>query len=345
MKNNNPIILPAEWAEQDGVMLTWPNENTDWNDMLGRVIEVYIRLATEIVDYEKLLIVCDDKAKVSGHFSAAQLEKITLCQLPYNDTWARDHGPLITFNDGRPAINDFGFNGWGGKFDAGLDNQITERLFKLGTFNAEVAYIDRKNFILEGGSVESDGQGTLLTTSACLLNRNRNSRLGQSDIENTLKESLGVQRILWLDHGHIEGDDTDSHIDTLARFCSESTIAYVQCSDINDPHYADLKRMEEQLKTFSTNKGAKYNLTPLPMVSPVFNSEGKRMGATYANFLIINRAVLLPVYGAPEDPTAVRIMSQLFPDRNIIAINCLPLIEQNGSLHCVTMQLPKNVLK
>lgn len=342
---NNPIIFPSEWAEQDGVMLTWPDENTDWNGILERALETYIQLSGEIIRYEKLLIVCNDKNRISKHFTEAQLEKIGFYELPYNDTWARDHGPLTTINNGRLTVNDFGFNGWGGKFDARLDNRITGELFGRGAFSADVDYIDRKNFILEGGSVESDGQGTILTTSACLLNPNRNGHSTKSEIEKKLYESLGAQRILWLDYGHIEGDDTDSHIDTLARFCNKNTIAYVQCTDENDSHYRDLKRMEEQLKTFSTGAGEKYNLVPLPMVSHIFDSEGKRMGATYANFLIINGAVLLPVYNAPEDARAAEILSEVFPRRNIIAVNCLPLIEQNGSLHCVTMQLPKNILR
>lgn len=264
--------------------------------------------------------------------------------MSYNDTWARDHGPMATIRQGELFINDFGFNGWGNKFDARLDNLITEGLFNQKAFGAEVRYNNLRDFILEGGSIESDGNGTILTTSACLLNPNRNPGFSKADIESKLAETLGTTRVLWLDHGHLEGDDTDSHIDTLARFCNESTIAYVKCTNSADSHFEDMALMEAQLKSFTRVDGEPYTLVPLPMVSPIYNSEGARMGATYANFLIINKAVLVPVYGVPEDNHALEILAGVFPDREIVGINCLPLIKQNGSLHCITMQIPKGFL-
>jgi agmatine deiminase len=338
------IVLPGEWAEQDAVMLTWPGVHTDWADIIDEAEGTYISLASEIVCRQDLLIVCDDVDRVRNFFTSAQQQRIRFFELPFNDTWARDHGPVGTYNNGQPMVNDFGFNGWGGKFDASLDNQLTSALFNLKAFAGDVQYKNCRDFILEGGSIESDGMGTLLTTSACLLNPNRNPDWSKSTIENKLSEILGLHRVLWLDYGHIEGDDTDSHIDTLARFCDENTIAYVQCTDESDPHYSDLNRMEKQLSTFVNNYGEPYRLVALPMASPVYHADGQRMGATYANFLIINGAVLVPVYGVPEDEQALGILADIFSDRQVVGINCLPLIKQNGSLHCITMQIPKGFL-
>lgn len=345
MTENVQIVLPGEWEEQDAIMLTWPGASTDWAGILDEAEKTYINLASEIVKRQDLLIVCDDTERIRSFFTPAQHQNIRFFELPYNDTWARDHGPVGTYRDGKPILNDFGFNGWGGKFDAGLDNQLTAALFNLKAFAGEVQYNNCLDFILEGGSIESDGQGTLLTTSACLLNPNRNPGWSKSSIESKLSEILGLHRLLWLDYGHIEGDDTDSHIDTLARFCDENTIAYVQCTDESDPHFSDMSRMEEQLRSFVNNYGAPYRLVPLPMASPVYHADGQRMGATYANFLIINGAVLAPVYGVPEDELALGILADIFCDRQVVGINCLPLIKQNGSLHCITMQIPKGFLK
>ncbi len=344
MVGESSILFPAEWSEQDGVMVTWPDKGTDWAGLLDDAEQVFIAIASEIVKREKLIIVCRDKVRVGNNFSEEQKKSIRIVELPYNDTWARDHGPLSILNNGHPTVLDFGFNGWGDKYNACLDNQISVGLFRKGLFSPETGYIDCNDFILEGGSIETDGQGTILTTSACLLNPNRNPWYSKSDIEDKLQELLGVNRFLWLDYGHLEGDDTDSHIDTLARFCDEKTIAYVQCSNQEDAHFEELSRMEVQLKTFKDQNGHPYHLIPLPMVSPLFNEEGQRMGATYANFLIINGAVLVPVYGVQEDVEAIKIIEGIFPGREVVGINCLPLIRQNGSLHCITMQIPKGFL-
>lgn len=338
------IYFPAEWEEQDAVMLTWPNSMTDWADILMEAEQTYLSIAKEIVRRQQLIVVCNDRYSMEEKFSEDERTNIRFYEIPYNDTWARDHGPIITFRDGNAILNDFGFNGWGGKFDARLDNLISESLYKAKAFHNEVIYRDLRDFVLEGGSIESDGKGTILTTEACLLNVNRNPQYGRTAIEDRLRETLGATRILWLKHGFLEGDDTDSHIDTLARFCDEETICYVQCTDPEDPHYPALRAMEEELRCLKTQLGNPYRLVPLPMVSPLLNSDGERMGATYANFLIMNGAVLVPVYGTPEDNQALEILSGTFSDRNVVGINCLPLVKQNGSLHCITMQIPKGVI-
>lgn len=339
------ILFPAEWYPQSGIQLTWPHEETDWAYMLDEVTTCYIELAREIARRERLLIVTPHPEQVKQLLQGVvDLEAVTLAQCPTNDTWARDHGGITLLCDGTPAIYDFKFNGWGLKFAANYDNLITSALCRQGRFNAR--YENRLNFVVEGGALESDGAGTLLTTSECLLSPNRNGEWSQARIEEYLKETFGVQRVLWLDHGYLAGDDTDSHIDTLARFAPDGTIVYVQCTDPTDEHYEALRRMEEQLRTFTTLEGAPYRLLPLPMADAVYDENRERLPATYANFLIMNDAVLYPTYRQPSnDLAASRVLQQAFPDREIVGIDCSPLIRQHGSLHCVTMQYPKDVLR
>lgn len=339
------ILFPAEWYPQSGIQLTWPHEETDWAYMLDEVTTCYIELAREIARRERLLIVTPHPKQVKQLLQGVvDLEAVTFAQCPTNDTWARDHGGITLFCDGTPAIYDFKFNGWGLKFAANYDNLITSTLCRQGRFNAR--YENRLNFVVEGGALESDGAGTLLTTSECLLSPNRNGEWSQARIEEYLKETFGLQRVLWLDHGYLAGDDTDSHIDTLARFAPGDTIIYVQCTDPTDEHYEALRRMEEQLRTFTTLEGTPYRLLPLPMADAVYDENGERLPATYANFLIMNDAVLYPTYRQPaNDRAAAQVLQQAFPDREIVGIDCSPLIRQHGSLHCVTMQYPQNVLR
>ena len=339
------ILFPAEWYPQSGIQLTWPHEETDWAYMLDEVTTCYIELAREIARRERLLIVTPHPEQVKRLLQGVvDLEAVTFAQCPTNDTWARDHGGITLFCDGTPAIYDFKFNGWGLKFAANYDNLITSTLCRQGRFNAR--YENRLNFVVEGGALESDGAGTLLTTSECLLSPNRNGEWSQARIEEYLKETFGLQRVLWLDHGYLAGDDTDSHIDTLARFAPGDTIIYVQCTDPTDEHYEALLRMEEQLRTFTTLEGTPYRLLPLPMANAVYDENGERLPATYANFLIMNDAVLYPTYRQPaNDRAAAQVLQQAFPDREIVGIDCSPLIRQHGSLHCVTMQYPKDVLR
>jgi len=328
-------LLP-EWAKQQFVQLTWPHEGTDWADMLEEVQTCFAEIARNIVRFESLLIVCSDKSAVKNQIDGADLSKITFVELPSDDTWARDHGGITVLEDGKPVIYDFTFNGWGLKFSAELDNRITRKLWDKGIFGKTTGYKDRLNFVLEGGSIESDGEGTLLTTTECLLSDNRNN-LSKEAMELRLKEYFGLKKILWLHHGYLSGDDTDSHVDTLARLCSADTIAYVKCEDETDEHFRALKQMETELQHFSTPEGKPYHLIPLPMADAVYDG-GDRLPATYANFLIINGAVLVPTYDSPKDSIALSQLQVAFPGREIIGINCIPLIKQHGSLHCVTMQ-------
>ncbi|OZG73690.1 agmatine deiminase [Hahella sp. CCB-MM4] len=341
------IVLPAEWAPQCAVLLTWPHEQTDWAENLPQVETTFLEIAKAVCKYQNLIISCqsfDRLEKIADALHAAGIppEKVGLYCVPSNDSWCRDHGPITVYDGHTPVLLDFRFNAWGGKFDYEKDDQITTSLLELGAFDG--AAIRHIPYILEGGSIESDGQGTVMTTSECVLTATRNPDATKESVEASFKEYFGASRVLWLDHGYLAGDDTDSHIDTLARFCDEETICYVQCNDPSDEHYDALKKMEGQLQAARKADGSPYKLIPLPMADACFDDEGHRLPATYANFLIINGAVLAPVYGVPQDQEAISQLKFCFPDRTIEAIDCRSLIEQHGSLHCVTMQLPDGVI-
>ena len=338
------IFFPAEWHSQSGVQLTWPHIDTDWVDILEEVIDCYVSISREIIKREKLIIVASANSDVEQYFSDEEKNNIIFTEIESNDTWARDHSLISVIIDNKPALLDFGFNGWGLKFAANLDNQINNKLYKKSVFKSDVEYKNNLNFILEGGSIETDGKGTLLTTSQCLLAPNRNQPLTREQIEEHFKRVLGINRVLWLNYGFLAGDDTDSHIDTLARFCDEDTIAYVKCDDVTDLHYFELKQMESELKSFVKSNGEPYNLLPLPMVDALYGNNG-RLPATYANFLIINNAVLVPTYGTKKDEIAKNQLKKHFQERDIIGIDCRTLIKQNGSLHCITMQFPEGFIR
>ncbi len=338
------VRLPAEWEPQDAVMLTWPHANTDWAPTLHLVLPSFIHIAREIAKRERLIVVTPAPSTTRQQLDG--ISNVTLCQMDSNDTWARDHGPICAVINDTKTVLDFRFNAWGLKFPANFDNLITRRLFmNADIFADDVKYVNAQSIVLEGGSIESDGQGTILTTSQCLLSENRNEWMQPQQVSDNLKSLLGAQRLLFLNNGTIDGDDTDGHIDTLARFCSPSTIAYVQLTDTDNEDYYDMCLMEEELKSLRTADNQPYNLIPLPSPDPILDSE-RPLPATYANFLILNGAVLYPTYRQPDnDALAARQLQQAFPDRDIIGIDCVPVIHQNGSLHCLTMQIPQGFLK
>jgi agmatine deiminase len=305
---------------------------------------VFIEVAKEITRFETALIAAPDPAAVREKLAGqgVSLEKVRLFRIDGNDTWARDFGPVTVIENGEPVLLDFGFNGWGLKFAADLDNLITHRLADAGAFSAPLRTI---GLILEGGSIESDGNGTLLTTSACLLSPNRNPHLGREALEAELAALLGSDRFLWLENGYLAGDDTDSHIDTLARLCPDDTIVHVTCDDPDDEHFPAISAMIGELWGFRTREGKPYRLIPLPWPKARFDEDGQRLPATYANFLVINGAVLVPTYRDINDESALSAVRLAFPGRSVIGVDSLPLILQHGSLHCVTMQLPKGTIK
>lgn len=336
--------LPAEWEEQDGVLLAWPHENSDWRPFLVEVEPVFIEIARQVSLCEQLVIIAPDRNALLKKLRRAEAltERITIHELGTNDTWTRDFGPITVFEKGKPLLLDFGFNGWGLKFAADLDNQATRELHRLGAFGRTA--LKTVGLVLEGGSIECDGKGTLLSTAECLLGPNRNPHLTREEVEAAMARELGTDHVLWLDNGFLEGDDTDSHIDTLARLCPDDTILYQSCPDEQDVHFEALQRMAIELEGFRTRDGHPYRLIPLPWPSPRHDECGQRLPATYANFLVVNGAVLVPTYRDNNDEAALGAIREAFPGRSVIGIDCLPLIRQHGSLHCVTMQIPKGVL-
>lgn len=339
--------LPAEWAPQSGVMLTWPHAGGAWGTMLPAVENVFGRIAAEISTREQVLLVAADAAHARhirsvvaglGGEPARVITGITAS----DDTWARDHGAVTVITPDGPRLLDFSFNGWGGKYGAARDNRISRSLYAQGVFGATP--FETVDFVLEGGSFDSDGAGTLLTTSRCLLHPGRNPGLHRIGIATRLREWFGVERVLWLEQGALAGDDTDSHVDTLARFASTDTILYQACGDPHDENFGELTAMAHELADLRQPGGQRYKLVPLPSPRPIRNRHGQRLPASYANFLIINGAVLVPAYSDPADEAARGTIANCFPDREVILIDCVPLIHQFGSLHCVTMQFPAGVL-
>lgn len=337
--------LPAEWERQNFVQITWPHKLGDWKDILELAEPCFTKITKQISLRENVLIVClneEHKHSINNllNESGSELNNVNYAIAPSNDIWARDHAAITINENSFKKLVKFRFNGWGGKYLHDLDNQIHHEIKSHKIFkDYEHESSESEELILEGGSIESDGKGTILCTESCLLNPNRNSNLTRKQIEEKLEKFLGAKKLLWLKHGHILGDDTDSHVDTLARFCSQDTIAYVSANGADEAHKESLLLMEEELKNFKQENGKNYNLLPLPFPEAKY-FENVRLPATYANFLIINEAVLLPIYQDKKDEEAKEILQTAFPDREIIAIDCSSLIIQRGSLHCATMQYP-----
>lgn len=350
------MIIPAEWAKQAFVQIAWPHAETDWAPYLQSAWDCYCNVAREISKREDLVIVTPEPEQVKSLLEKTpevRMDRIHILEIETNDTWARDHAFLTSVDaNGNKALLDFIFNGWGQKFASNLDNQINHKVFASlnQLLKGKGTYVGPIRMVLEGGSVESDGKGTILTTTSCLLAPNRNYYGSKEEAEEFLKPCLSAKRVLWLDHSWLAGDDTDGHIDTVARFCPNDTITYVLCEDPEDEHYQGLKAMLEELKALRTEEGLPYRLIPLPMPDAIYEryfedaveeERDQRLPATYANFLVVNGAVLMPTYGQLEnDLTAMQQLKIAFPDHEVIGIDCQVLIRQHGSLHCITMQYP-----
>jgi agmatine/peptidylarginine deiminase len=341
----NALRFPAEWEPQSAILMAWPHAGTDWAERLDSTRLCFAGIAAAIsVEQAVCLLVpngaIETDARLALQSAHAHFENIHFLHLPYDDTWLRDSGPITLKSEAGFCLLDFEFTAWGGKFEAGQDDQIVAGLVHSGLFS-EVSH-QRIDFALEGGGIETDGKGTLLATWHCLHERHPDKTRAQ--IEDTLKTSLRQERVLWLEHGYLEGDDTDAHIDTLARFASPSAIVYQGCQDLSDSHYAELQTMAAELRALRQANGQHYELHELPWPEPIRDGE-RRLAASYANFLIINGAVLLPAYADKADAAAVAVMQAAFPDRRIVPVPCRDIIWQNGSLHCCTMQLPQGLLK
>ncbi len=344
------LRVPAEWEFQSAVLIAWPHAETDWAERLGEVEDTYVALVAAITRFEPVVIcVADDDietyAEMRLRSNRVDMERVRFVTAEYDDTWLRDSGPItLKRADGGFRLLDFRFTGWGGKFEASRDDRLVGTLAGNGLFaRADVQSID---FALEGGAIDTDGAGTLLTTWKCL--HERHPQLTREELSARLAGWLAQQRVLWLDHGYLEGDDTDAHVDTLARFASPDSIVFQACDDAGDSHHAELTAMGEELAALRTADDRPYRLFPLPWAQPIID-EGRRLAASYANFLIVDGAVLMPAYGITPDERATDdaardVLAAAFPGREIVQVPCRPLIWQNGSLHCITMQLPAGLL-
>ena len=338
---DHTLRLPAEWEPQSAVLIAWPHAGTDWADRLASVETTYIALAAAVVRFQSLIIVVPDAAlhahvEARLHEHAVDLKRVRFVELPYDDTWLRDSGPItLSAGDDKYQLTDFRFTGWGGKFGSAQDDALVAGLVDAGVFgNASHRRID---WALDGGAIESDGEGTVLTTWRCLVQRHPEQT--REEMSAILRDGLQAERVLWLDYGYLEGDDTDAHIDTLARFAPGERIVFQACEDVSDPHHDELQRMASELAALRTRDGRPYQLYPLPWAQPILD-EGRRLAASYANYLIVNGAVLVPAYGDKADDEAARIIGTAHPGREVVQVPCRALIWQNGSLHCITMQLP-----
>ncbi|MFA5455531.1 MAG: agmatine deiminase family protein [Sulfurimonas sp.] len=325
--------LIAEFEEQSFTQIIFPHAKSDWALYLEEAQNTFINIINAITKYQECLVVCDNVENVKSRFT--QNENLYFVEYETNDTWARDCSALCIEESNTVKLLDFTFTGWGGKFEASKDNEMSSTIKRC--YDKELKKVD---LILEGGAIESNGVDTILTTSECMLNKNRNASLNKEQMSKKLQSEFGMSRILYLTHGYLAGDDTDSHVDTLARFIDENSIMYVKCEDESDEHYKELKLMKDELMAFSNEYG--YRLIALPMSDACY-FEGERLPATYANFLFVNGAVLVPTYGVKQDVEALKIFRETFPTKDIIGIDCFSLIKQHGSLHCVTMNFAKGV--
>jgi len=337
--------FPAEWEQQSAVLIAWPHAETDWAQRLGEVEETYVALVAAITRFQPAVICVADEdlqtyAEARLRSARVDMAKVRFVLAEYDDTWLRDSGPItLRRADGGFRLLDFRFTGWGGKFEASRDDLLVGALDNTGLFHdSDLQSID---FALEGGAIDTDGAGTLLTTWQCL--HERHPQRSRESLSEDLARWLAQDRVLWLDHGYLEGDDTDAHVDTLARFADADAIVYQDCDQPADSHHAELQAMGAELAALRQSNGQPYRLFALPWAEPIVD-EGRRLAASYANFLIVNGAVLMPAYGDVADARAQAVLAEAFPDREIVPVPCRPLIWQNGSLHCITMQLPAGLL-
>jgi agmatine deiminase len=331
--------LPAEWEPHAATWLSWPRrEGISFPDSFDRVLPALRAMVEALIDSEQVCInVCNGahEAEARAVLNGLRMERVTFYRIPTNEPWCRDHGPIFLTRDVDPrlAIVDWDYNAWGGKYPpCDLDEVVPTRAAQF--LRAPVFY---PRMILEGGSIEVNGAGALLTTESCLLNPNRNPSLDRAEIEQRLRDYFGVREILWLAEG-IDGDDTDGHIDDLARFVSENTVVTVVEENRDDENYRPLQQNLARLRQMKVEQG-EIEIVTLPMPKKIVR-EGQRLPASYANFYIANSCVLLPTFADPNDETALSALQKLFPDRRVIGIDCRELIWGLGTFHCLTQQQP-----
>ena len=334
--------MPAEWTRHRATWLSWPHNRATWPTQLEKVRDVWLQMICALSSHERVYLLVNDESTerevVTRLVKArADMQNVTLLKIPTVDVWMRDYGPtFITRSapENPSAFNDWIFNGWGGKYqsyeeDERVAKAIAERL-KVPVFNQPI--------VLEGGSIEVNGAGTCMTTEQCLLNNNRNPHLSRAEIEDFLCDTLGVSRLIWLGEG-IAGDDTDGHIDDIARFVSPTTVACVVETNSKDENYHFLQENYERLQRATDQNGGKLSIVKLPCPKPLY-CEGARLPASYANFYIANGVVLAPIFDDPHDAEALGVLRELFTDRNVLGLRCNEVIVGLGAIHCVTQQEP-----
>ena len=338
-------VFPAEWAPQGAIMLIWPHDDTDWGYRLGDAEKAFGALAVAITRYEPLVVICRDRRvreRALEQLAALGCSRAAIATVlvDTDDTWTRDIAPITVTDDGLPVFVDWGFNGWGGRFGHGRDAEFGLNLIDSAGF-ATLGF-ERASAILEGGAIDTDGAGTLLVNRPSVLDPARNPGLEQAEAETLFGRHLGIERTLWLDVPPLAGDDTDGHVDTLARFCGPTTIAHAAPrAEGDDPNAPALAQLAEQLSALRTPAGEPYELIPLPGPEPVTDEHGQTCPATYANFVILNGAVLVPSYADAADGPAVERLKAAFPDRTVVPVPARTFVTQSGSLHCLTMQMPE----
>jgi len=331
------VRLPAEWEPQQALQLTWPRRDGAWGARFAEIEREFDALADAVAEWQPLLIACADGESVAR--LRRRLGSVAaVYHLPSNDVWVRDHGPIGVHAGGEGLLLDFRFDGWGGKYPADDDDRLCARLQAMGAYGER--QMRQLDWVLEGGSLDTDGAGTLLTTRECLLTHSRNPGRDQAWFEARFAELLGIDRVHWLEQGWLAGDDTDAHVDMLARFVDPGTLVHTACDERADPHYPALRAMAEQLAGLRDAHGRGYACVPLPWPPALHDANGERLPLSYANVSFINGALLVPVYGVGSDAAALSIYRDLLPDRRVIAVPARALIEQRGSLHCATQHLP-----
>ncbi len=339
-QNMKKLIAECSKTELDAVLIIMPHMYSDWNIYLQESRECVCNIIKAIIKDTHCIVVLHNKESSHVLGGLEHNPFVHIVHAPTNDTWARDFAPLSVQTDEGKILLHFIFNGWGSKFSYDLDKKLPLLLDTMGIFASK---LEQKDFVLEGGSIDYNGAGVLLSTTKCLLNPTRNPHLNQKHIEYILQKELGVEKILWLKHGFLKGDDTDSHIDNLARFIDERTIVYIKCNDTHDEHYEELNLMEKELQMFRGLDGACFNLIPLPMCEPIYYNN-ERLPASYANFLMLEKRILVPFYGSSKDKEALEIIQQAHSSYKVEGVDCRVLIRQHGSLHCMSMQFPKGTL-
>ncbi|MBT5471211.1 MAG: agmatine deiminase family protein [Nitrospina sp.] len=345
MTNETPSSLgyrmPAEWEPHSATWITWPHNPETWPDHdIQQVEKEFLAIVHSLASSEPTHILVNDKdmevsVEATLKNQSVNMENIFLHDIPTNDSWIRDYGPnfLVQKGSGKVAANDWDFDSWGGKYKWELDDLA-------GTVIAEESDLHhfKPEIVLEGGAIDVNGVGTCMTTESCILNPNRNNKITRVEMKKLLQEYLGVSKIIWLD-GDIEGDDTDGHIDNLARFVNPKTIVCAVEEDEGDANYPSLKKNYDRLKSATDQNDQPLKVIPLPTPGYVGSRE-ERLPASYANFYIANKSVLVPVYGQANDRQALEILASLFPQRKIIPIPCSTLIWGLGGVHCLTQQQP-----